>query len=266
VHQNPSATIIDDLVVDNMIEQVILSTIYQPLLHLSTLAAFYVPASQQRTMERQMETRPTPDSTFIIDAQSQIPSQSSSTTIRQGDLAQKLLQMQREKDRANEERKLAILEAKYQEDVKKAEEKTRKKKEQEELKAQLAEEKAMRVAEKREKRKQEAELNKKVREETRKIISEVRKEVTEKKKKDIAEKKAEEKILATEKKEAERQAQRTARLEANKARLEAHRAEMQAHRNEMEADRACDVEDENLILAKKKKVNMFDEFRAPRKK
>jgi hypothetical protein len=85
--------------------------------------------------------------------------------------------MQQEKKRVNEETRLALAEAKFQADMKKAEEKARKKLEQEKIKAQLAEAKAMQDAEKREKRRQEAEINKKARAETNIIIAEVRKEV-----------------------------------------------------------------------------------------
>jgi hypothetical protein len=68
-----------------------------------------------------MEPSATPTSTFITAAQATlIQVQASSSTIRQGELAQKLQAMQNEKDKAVEERKLAILEAKYQAEVQKA--------------------------------------------------------------------------------------------------------------------------------------------------
>jgi hypothetical protein len=47
--------------------------------------------------------------------------------------------MQQEKNRVNEETRLALAEEKFQADMKKAEEKARKKLEQEKIKAQLAE-------------------------------------------------------------------------------------------------------------------------------
>jgi hypothetical protein len=91
--------------------------------------------------------------------------------------------MQQEKAKANEDRKIAILEAKYAAEVKKAEEAAEKKLEQEKRKAEQVHAKAREAAEKREKRRQDAELTKKAREETRKFTAEVRKELAEKKKK-----------------------------------------------------------------------------------
>jgi hypothetical protein len=43
-----------------------------------------------------------------------LPPQASSSTLRQGVLAQQLLAMQQERNKAQEERKIAILEAKYE--------------------------------------------------------------------------------------------------------------------------------------------------------
>ncbi|KAM0920132.1 hypothetical protein ACQ4PT_007773 [Festuca glaucescens] len=77
---------------------------------------------QKRPFVKNMDPTPTPTSTFITAAQAMVNQvQASSSTIRQGELAQKLLAMQNEKDKAVEERKLAILEAKYHAEVKKAE-------------------------------------------------------------------------------------------------------------------------------------------------
>ncbi|KAM0832494.1 hypothetical protein ACQ4PT_064865 [Festuca glaucescens] len=167
---------------------------------------------------------------------------------RQGELAQRLLQMQQEKTKANEERKIAILEAKYAAEVKKAEGAAKKKLEQEKRKAEQAQAKAREAAEKREKRRQDAELTKKAREETRKFIAEVRKELAEKKRKEAAEKKMEAKKLAAQQKEVQRQAHRAAQIDA-------HRAQRATH---LPDDQVA------FLPQQAKKVNMFDEFRAPR--
>jgi hypothetical protein len=74
----------------------------------------------QRPFVRNMEPSATPTSTFITAQATVIQVQALSSTIRQGELAQKLQAMQNEKDKAVEERKLAILEAKYQAEVQKA--------------------------------------------------------------------------------------------------------------------------------------------------
>jgi hypothetical protein len=50
----------------------------------------------------------------------------SSSTLRQGDLARKLLAIQQEKNRAIEDRKIAVLEAKYTTEVKRVEENAKK--------------------------------------------------------------------------------------------------------------------------------------------
>jgi hypothetical protein len=54
----------------------------------------------------------------------------SSSTLRQGDLAQKLLAIQQEKNRAIEDMKIAVLEAKYTAEVKRVEENAKRKLEQ----------------------------------------------------------------------------------------------------------------------------------------
>ena len=77
---------------------------------------------------RNMEPQPTPESSFIADVRNNMtnqgPSSSSagSNIIRQGELAQRLQAMQAEKNKAAEDRKIAILEAKYAAKIKKAEE------------------------------------------------------------------------------------------------------------------------------------------------
>jgi membrane protein involved in colicin uptake len=101
-----------------------------------------------------MEARPVPDSSFLTAAQELLntTSQPSTSTIRQGELAQRLLLMQQEKIKANEERKIAILEAKYEAEVKKAEEQAKKRLEQQKLKAEQAQARARDAAEKKRKR------------------------------------------------------------------------------------------------------------------
>jgi membrane protein involved in colicin uptake len=166
----------------------------------------------QRPPQRSSEARPVPDSTFLTTAQMELnpTSQPSSSTIRQGDLAQKLLQMQQEKNKANEDRKIALLEAKYAADLKKAEEASKKRLEKEKKKAEQAQLKAIEAAEKREKKRQEAELKKKAKAETKKIIAEVRHEISEKRKQEAALKKLEEKRLEAERRDAQRQAAKEA--------------------------------------------------------
>jgi membrane protein involved in colicin uptake len=122
-----------------------------------------------------MEARHVSDSSFLTAAQELLntTSQPSTSTIRQGELAQRLLQMQQEKNKANEDRKIAILEAKYEAEVKKAEEQAKKRLEQQKFKAEQAQARARDAAEKKEKRRYEAELKRKAKEETRKFIAEV---------------------------------------------------------------------------------------------
>jgi membrane protein involved in colicin uptake len=190
----------------------------------------------QRLEERHLEQRTVPESSFITHAQSQMSQSASSSApfcIRQGELAQKLLQMQQEKDKANEQRKLALLEAKYQAEVNKAEEKAKKKLEQDKKKAELAMARAKLAAEKKEKKRQEAEVKKKAAEETRRIITEVRKEVVEKKKKEAAEKRELAKLLTAENK---RKAKRDAKLAAENAQRETHEAELIVQRAMMAAN------------------------------
>ena len=148
---------------------------YHPTLTLNLL---------QRPVPRVVEARPTPESTFISDAQSRLSqSNPAPTTLRQGELAQRLLTMQREKNKAIEATKIAVLEAKYNAEMKKAEETARKKLEMEKRKAEIAEEKARQAAERREKKRYDQELTRKARLETKRIIAETKKELAEEKKK-----------------------------------------------------------------------------------
>ncbi|KAM0845257.1 hypothetical protein ACQ4PT_056501 [Festuca glaucescens] len=192
--------------------------------------------TQDRPFVRNMDPSPTPTFTFIIAAQATLNQvQASSSTIIQGELAQKLQAMQNEKDKAVEERKLAILEAKYQAEVKKAEAVAKKRFELEKKKAEQAEARASIAAAKKEKRKYDAEINKPAKAETRRIIAEVKKSYADKKKLEAAELK---KIQATEKKRLATQ---------EKAAMRAASTEAQSSHNA-------------------KKVSMFDELRAPARK
>ena len=127
-----------------------------------------------------MEPQPTPKSSFIADVRNNMPnsgpssSSAGSNILRQGELAQKLQAMQAEKNKAAEDRKIAILEAKYAGHIKKAEEAAAKRIEQEKKKAEQAAAKAREIAEKKEMKRMEAEINKKAKAETRRIIAEVR--------------------------------------------------------------------------------------------
>jgi hypothetical protein len=104
-----------------------------------------------------VEAMPIPASTFITDAARNLTQpESSSTTIRQGALAQKLLAMQIEKNKILEDKKIAVLEARYIAELKRAEENAKKKIEQDKRKAEIAEERARGAAARRGKRKYDA--------------------------------------------------------------------------------------------------------------
>ena len=83
---------------------------------------------------RVVQQRPLPSSGFLSAAQVMLNqtnasqgSQASSSTIRPGELAQKLEAMKNQKDRELEERKQAILASRREEELKKAEDIARKK-------------------------------------------------------------------------------------------------------------------------------------------
>jgi hypothetical protein len=154
--------------------------------------------------------------------------------------------MQQEKNKAIEDRKIDVLEAKYTAEVKRAEANAKRKLEQEKRKAEIAEEKARLAAEKRENKRYEAELNRKARIETRKIIAETKKELAKEKRK-----KAEDlKKQATQERSAKRaKYSQEMRLAEVIAPLEVGNDVVQVL--VMEAP----------VLQKKKKVSMFDELR-----
>jgi hypothetical protein len=220
----------------------------------------------QRPFVRNMEQVAIPESTFISAARDDLVNgtsssgQASSSTIRQGELASRLLALQAEKNRAMEERKIDILEAQYTARIKKAEEAAVKRAEQEKRKAELAAARALQVAEAKEKKRQEAELNKKAKAESRRIILEVRKEVAEKKQEAALRKQAE---------KQKRDMERGARNAANRARIQQEardRAQLMetlqaAKRSEGEAN---DEDDFVSPMPVTKKVNMMDELRNPR--
>jgi Pyruvate/2-oxoacid:ferredoxin oxidoreductase gamma subunit len=97
----------------------------------------------QRPVPRVIEARPIPTSTFISDAQARMTAPDPrANTVMQGTLAQKFLAMQKEKNKAIEDQKIAVLEAKYAAQVKKAEEQAHNKLELEKKKTELAQERA----------------------------------------------------------------------------------------------------------------------------
>jgi hypothetical protein len=112
----------------------------------------------QRPFVRNMEHMPISESTFISAARDDLvqpngsgnEGQASSSTIRQGELARRLLALQAEKNKAMEDRKTAILEAQYEARIRKAEEAALKRIEQEKRKAELAAARAAEVAQKKE--------------------------------------------------------------------------------------------------------------------
>lgn len=217
-----NATIVDDLVADRM--------------------------TQERTVPRQSTTGPIPDSTFLADARASLNQPQVRTTLSQGELARQLQAMQAKKNKDLEDRKIAILEAKYTASLKRAEENAQKKAEQEQRKQEQAEARSREAAVRREKKRAEAELNRKARAETRKIVAEVKKELAEKKKSEAAERKreAEEKKKADKKKAAEEKATKRARYSEH------------MRSTEVVSDLDHQVGSAPIL---RKKVNMFDEFR-----
>jgi hypothetical protein len=70
---------------------------------------------------RVVEARPVPESTFINSVQARMTTpEIGPSTMRQGELAQKLLAMQQQKNKAIEDRKIVVLEAKYTTEVQRA--------------------------------------------------------------------------------------------------------------------------------------------------
>jgi hypothetical protein len=104
---------------------------------------------------------PTPPSTFIDVAESMVnEGQSTSNTLRQGELAYRLLAMQHEKNKTMEDREISILEVKYQAEVKNVEEAAKKRLEVENKKAKQAQAREDELAAKKEKRKYDTEISK----------------------------------------------------------------------------------------------------------
>ncbi|KAI5016615.1 hypothetical protein ZWY2020_006466 [Hordeum vulgare] len=170
-HQEPSATY-EDLMIDNMIAQM--------------------------PIPRVVEQRPLPSSSFLnatqlvlnqsLDGQG---SQASSSTIRPGELAQKLEAMKNQRDRELDERKQAILASRREEELMRAEEVARKKHEVAQKKAELAERRRLVAAQTTAKKKEEEEINKKAQAETREIIQDTMKTLAaEKKGREEAERRA----------------------------------------------------------------------------
>ncbi|KAK1616468.1 hypothetical protein QYE76_021985 [Lolium multiflorum] len=144
----------------------------------------------KRTIVRNMEIVPTPESTFIASAREELAHPPTPTnTMRQGHLAQKLLALQQEKMKALEEKKQAILEARLAAQVKKAEDAAAKRIEQEKRKAKQAAARAIEQAAKKEQRRIDAENQRKGKAVTRKFIEEVRKEQAAKRRQEALEKK-----------------------------------------------------------------------------
>jgi hypothetical protein len=121
--------------------------------------------AQQRPFVRNMEARPTPESTFISTTRENLVNlgtscNAESSTIRHGELAKRLLAMQQEKNKAMEDKKIAILEAKYTARIKKAEEAAAKRLKQEQRKAEQAAARAAKIAQKKEEMRQDVENKK----------------------------------------------------------------------------------------------------------
>jgi membrane protein involved in colicin uptake len=194
-----------------------------------------------------VEARPVPESSFINFVKARMTSpEIGLSTMRQGELAQKLLAMQQEKNKAIEDMKIVVLEAKYTTEVQRAQANAKRKLEQETRKAEIAEEKARLAAQKREKKRYEAELTRKAMIETRKIIAETKKELVEEKRKKAEELK---KQAAQERSAKRAKYSQEMRLAEVIAPLEVGNDVVQVP--VMEAP----------VLQKKKKVSMFDELR-----
>ena len=192
---------------------------------------------------------PLPESSFITAAQRLIQDSGPSSTLRQGDLAQKLEALKQAKAQEFEER-TAILEARYEAMQKIAEGNAKKKKEQEEKKAQLAEARKKEAEEKREKRKYDQELTKQAREETRKFVAEVNKALAAKKKEEARVRKLAEKEEARVKKLAEKEEYASAKRSKK------------SHALLVEPGVSSGAAEPNSGgTGAAKKVNMFDEFR-----
>jgi colicin import membrane protein len=220
-----------------------------------------VTIAQKRPFVRNMEARPTPESTFISTARENLvtpgtSSQAESSTIRQGELAKRLLAMQQEKNKAMEDMKIAILEAKYTSRIKKAEEAAAKRLEQEQRKAEQAAARAAEIAQKKEEKRQDAENKKKAKAETRRIIAKVRKELADKKKREAAEKKQAEK----EKKDLKR-AKLNAAKRATLQQEAKDRAQLLATlRAAKDSDQQSD-DSSDFVSQPTQKIRMLDELR-----
>jgi hypothetical protein len=161
--------------------------------------------------------------------------------------------MQQQKNKALEDKKIAVLEAKYIAQLKKAEETAKIKLEQDKKKAEEAQENAKLAAEKREKKRYDAELAKKARIETRNIIAETKKEIAEERRK-----KAEEQKKALKELQAQERAAKRARYSD-----ELRRSEVLAPLQQEEGVVQVPVHEAHVVK-KTKKVCMFDELRAPK--
>jgi hypothetical protein len=143
----------------------------------------------QIPMPRVIEARLIPTSTFISDAQARMTAPDPrANSVMQGTLAKKLIAMEKEKNKAIKDQKIAVLEAKYAAQVKKAEEQARKKLNLEKKKTQQAQEIARDATVRKEQRRYEAELNRKSRIEPKKIIAVIKRKIAEKRKKEAHEK------------------------------------------------------------------------------
>jgi hypothetical protein len=163
-----------------------------------------------------------------------------------------------EKNKAMEDRKIAILEAKYTSRIKKAEEAAAKRLEQEQRKAEQAAARAAEIAQKKEEKRQDAENKKKAKAETRRIIREVRKELSDKKKREAAEKKQAEK----EKKDLER-AKLNAAKRATLQQEAKDRAQLLATlRAANDSDQQSD-DSSDFVSQPTQKIRMLDELRNP---
>ena len=89
-----------------------------------------------------LQHTPIPESTFLTNAQAMLnQAQTSTNTIRQGELAKKMLTMKQQREKELEDRKQAILGARIEAELKKAEEAARRRHEKAEKKAIEAEKK-----------------------------------------------------------------------------------------------------------------------------
>ncbi|SPT19112.1 unnamed protein product [Triticum aestivum] len=224
---------------------------------------------QQRPLPRVLRHTPIPESTFLTNAQAMLnQAQTSTNTIRQGELAKKMLAMKQQRKKELQDRKQAILEARIEAELKKAEEAARRRHEKAEKKAIEAEKKREAATQKKE----TMAILRQARAETRQIIVETQRELSaERKEKLGAERKAqkeaapakklEEKKAIAAQKESERQAllaKKHEEKQALAAKKQAERQSLAAKKEQLRKQAQRNMEEAGHVP---ERSSMFDIFR-----